>query len=665
MIELNITKKEIKMPERPPAPPTGPTKMPSSVDGIDTSNIDNWDRRESGLVVPPGSMSESDAGSGVAPKFKDALEGRIDKSVDEGMSKKEAEEEAMDAWYGMDTRSNTSNNGGNGGEGNPPGNNGGNGGEGNPPGNNEDDNPPSNGGEGNPPGDGGENGGEGNTPGDDDGGEGNPPGNNEDDNPPGNGGEGNPPGNNEDDNPPGNGGEGNPPGNDDGEGNPPGDGGENGGEGNTPEDENGGENGEENEEPTDIERRAAEADAELEQALSYLDSRVENYARARIALERIFGGKNQEIYDAAERDLHDGYARLEAARARSLGIQMEQLDMAASELQRQGDLITENMQKAQEALENAGPDDDVSLLRNNVQAYEAWKRENETKIQTLEQQRQEILAQNQAANLDMLNQVQQRVDASMIEQREAKHPRLAKFNEWMKKHPLLRIAASATLVGVGVLGVVTGNVPLIVGAMAGKAALAGYGGYNIVRGLGENRATTQFEKAEINGIGDYTDAAERQSTTRRRSKKGGAALGAALASIPVIKGIQSIINLHPEPPVAHPQPPTQPQPPTGPPLAPPAPPPPDWVPNPTDGRFPWTHMADQFGAGQATPRIMEIAQRAPDYGWQIIGNGQGGGSGAILRMISPSGQVFTDNASFNSILDHLGQLMNNGPTVIQ
>jgi hypothetical protein len=404
------------------------------------------------------------------------------------------------------------------------------------------------------------------------------------------------------------------------------------------------------EEPSDIERRAAEADAELQEAMAYLDTRVENFARARIALERILGGKNQEIFDAAERDLHDAFAKLEAARAKCVGIQMEQFDAAASEIQRQGDVIAESMQKAQEALDNAKPEDDIDLLRKNVQAYEAWQRENEDKKQLLEQQRQEVLAQNQEANLQLLTQVQQRVDAEMIAQREAKHPKLAKFNEWMKKHPVARIAAGAALAGAGILGVATGNIPLVVAATAGRAALAGYGGYNIVRGLGENRATTQFGKADIGNIQDYTEAAETQSTTRRRSKKGGAVLGAALASIPIIKGVQSIANMHPpvtptgtnvvEPPhVAEPPPLT-----------------PDF---PADSHVPWDHFAHtlKMGPEGATNKIYELVAKAPRLGWTVnhVGTGR---AFSIPSIIAPDGRVISDPVGINRALDLLNAAVN-------
>jgi hypothetical protein len=66
-------------------------------------------------------------------------------------------------------------------------------------------------------------------------------------------------------------------------------------------------------------------------------------------------------------------------------------------------------------------------------------------------------------------------------------------------------------------------------------------------------------------------------------------------------------------------------------------------------------MTDKLGFN-GTPRILEIANDAPNHGWQVIGNGQGGGSGAILRIIAPDGYVYEGNGPINAALDHLDNL---------
>ena len=38
-------------------------------------------------------------------------------------------------------------------------------------------------------------------------------------------------------------------------------------------------------------------------------------------------------------------------------------------------------------------------------------------------------------------------------------------------------------------------------------------------------------------------------------------------------------------------------------------------------------------------------------GWKVVGNGLGGGDGAIVSMTSPGGIEYTTNAGFNAALD--------------
>ena len=136
----------------------------------------------------------------------------------------------------------------------------------------------------------------------------------------------------------------------------------------------------------------------------------------------------------------------------------------------------------------------------------------------------------------------------MLAIKEAKRPRLAKFNEWLKRKPAVRIAIGVGLAAMGTIGVVTGAVPLIALAMGGKAVMAGAGGYNISRGIGERIASNRYEKAGVDSIEDYVDAAGAQSNTRRKSKKAGVVAGAALAAVPIVRGINQIANATPDVP---------------------------------------------------------------------------------------------------------------------
>lgn len=71
-----------------------------------------------------------------------------------------------------------------------------------------------------------------------------------------------------------------------------------------------------------------------------------------------------------------------------------------------------------------------------------------------------------------------------------------------------------------------------------------------------------------------------------------------------------------------------------------------------DDRMPWTHFADRFGANSATPRILAAVEKARSMGWQVEGNGQGGGQGAIVRIVAPNGTQITDISQMNLLLDY-------------
>ena len=278
----------------------------------------------------------------------------------------------------------------------------------------------------------------------------------------------------------------------------------------------------------------------------------------------------------------------------------------------------------------------------NIAAHEARQQELESRRSELQSQIEASEVRNNEIIAQRVAEVSTRVDSEMLAQRERAHPRLSRINEWLRTHTKTRIAVGVALAASGFVGVVTGNVPLVVGSIAGRAALSGYGGYNAARGFGERRADKRYNAADTSSIEDYTAAAGNQSRTRRRSKKTGAVIGGAMAAVPIVRGIMNAGDV-----VAPPKP-------QAPITEAPIPTSPSNIPNltPTDFRFPWQHMTDQIGSN-GTPRIMEIANNAPKLGWQVIGNGQGGGSGAILRIIDPVGKVYEGNGLINAALDYL------------
>jgi hypothetical protein len=253
---------------------------------------------------------------------------------------------------------------------------------------------------------------------------------------------------------------------------------------------------------------------------------------------------------------------------------------------------------------------------------------------------------------EKLIEVRTRVDATMLAEREKNHPRLAKMSNWLKKHPKARLIASAGMIGLGIIGTLTANPPLIGIAVAGKTALRGIGGYNAVRAGGEWKVNRDLAKhGEDTSIEDYTESAIKGSTTRRRSKRGGLVAGAALAAAPFVAN--ALFDNTPDGPPKV-DPPVDDPPKVDPPVIDPPffdPPPPEIPFTGTDNSYPWDHFKALVGTGEATPKIMELGRKAESMGWKVVGNGLGGGDGAIESMTSPGGTVYTGNAAINAALD--------------
>lgn len=80
--------------------------------------------------------------------------------------------------------------------------------------------------------------------------------------------------------------------------------------------------------------------------------------------------------------------------------------------------------------------------------------------------------------------------------------------------------------------------------------------------------------------------------------------------------------------------------------------PPEFAPKSTGGELPWNHFSKLVGRGDATPKIMDAAQRLTDQGWKIqSGAGSRPGLGHIDSLTSPSGVRYATNAEMNSILE--------------
>jgi hypothetical protein len=319
-------------------------------------------------------------------------------------------------------------------------------------------------------------------------------------------------------------------------------------------------------------REIENTEQELADATAALGESIDRFAAARVEREKLFGGGNAEkmLMEREGQILQENFKKWSeavskdfAARADAVSetfdAQKETLRQDVEALEKQKELASSKAESLRSDLSSATDPAEVLKIQTDLLAYEALDAQTKAQIdskiealgrideqknaelQRIEQERNELLS-------EALIEVEQRVNAEMLAIKEAKRPKLAKFNEWLKRKPVVRIAIGAGLAAMGVVGVVTGAVPLVALAMGGKAALAGAGGYNIARGIGERIATKNREKTNVDSIEDYVDAAGAQSNTRRKSKKAGVVAGAALAAIPIVRGVNQIVNATPDVP---------------------------------------------------------------------------------------------------------------------
>ena len=114
------------------------------------------------------------------------------------------------------------------------------------------------------------------------------------------------------------------------------------------------------------------------------------------------------------------------------------------------------------------------------------------------------------------------------------------------------MVAGLALTGIGIVGTVTGAAPLVIGAIGLKTALGSYGAYNAARGGGEYIGNKQVGNAEDKTtIGEELGVQEKQTTTRRWSKRAGAAMAAIVGTIGVFKLADALTNRPPAPPTDH------------------------------------------------------------------------------------------------------------------
>jgi len=253
----------------------------------------------------------------------------------------------------------------------------------------------------------------------------------------------------------------------------------------------------------------------------------------------------------------------------------------------------------------------------------------------------------QEFNLSELTKLSKNVDQAMLLERTRRHPKLSKLINWLDKHPKSRIAAGIGLTGLGLVGAATFNAPLVALAVSGKAALRGFGSYNLSRGIGEMIASKRLSKTEINTVDQYLEASKRQSATRRNSKMVGAAVSAVLTIVPAVVSILDNFN--------HTSNVIRPARPEAPSTSATANPSLDHIPTikpVAENVLPWNYGMDVLHTNISSPEVLNKLTNNP-FNIKFIGNGLGGGNGAITSVSIPGQGTFSDLGHINSAIAYV------------
>lgn len=326
--------------------------------------------------------------------------------------------------------------------------------------------------------------------------------------------------------------------------------------------------GEETEsEPTTEQARVNEAAEALENSQNSLNDAIEKFASVRVDSERILnGGRSEAELEIQKGNLNEAFEQW----ADSYAVWNLETNRILFEYREQAkDNRTRAEARLQELLAKQAlpPMVRPANLEQSIKAEQDLLKELDDYDEMIEGRIEKSEQELAAIKAQKLIEIRTKVDNAMQEERESRHPQLAKVAKWFKS-PKAKFVAGAGLTAIGFAGIATGNAPLALGAFG---AARGLGVYNLASGFGERRGKKQmdeaFESGDIESIEDYTNQAGKQSKTRRRSKRVGAAAGAAAAVIP---GVLQARNAAAAAEVTHTATPT--------PEAPiPKPTPPDWL----------------------------------------------------------------------------------------
>lgn len=287
-----------------------------------------------------------------------------------------------------------------------------------------------------------------------------------------------------------------------------------------------------------------------------LELDIDEFAKAREDAERMFAGKEEKDRLArAQENLNNSFEAWSQAYAAYIAAEIARLDNEGQLIDNQ---LSDEQAKLQD-LENAKADparaEADPNLDEKIRLQKEWIEHIQKQKALKEQEIEDAnLKQAHVINQTLLN-VRKRVDDKMLEIRVNRHPKLAKFNEFLKQHPYARTAAGVVLTGIGITGTVTGLAPIAVVGFAGRSALGAFGAYNAARGVGEAVGNSQrFGVGELGSretIREETQAEVNQTDIRRYSKRAGAALAAIVGAIGAYKLANAIADRPPTPSADH------------------------------------------------------------------------------------------------------------------
>ncbi len=417
-----------------------------------------------------------------------------------------------------------------------------------------------------------------------------------------------------------------------------------------------------------LDEETKEADRRLteKQADNDLDDAIKQYANASNYSESILSNKEERTQRLAE-----ATTRLREAQEKVLDFQVKTILSADKQLIYLNEDAVAAIDEAEKTLEElyykrdlAGVDYDGSLdeqiKKRNMDVANAI-----LCLDLVAEKVQKRVGEIQEFRVSQTLQLAKRIEDEKLRLRVEQHPRLAKINNWIQKHPKARLGVGLGLAAMGVVGTATFNAPLVGLAVAGGSALRAYGSYNFVRGIGDVLANHKMKKADIATVQDLLDITNEQTTTRRKSKRGALAVATVLALTPVVAKFLEASQTASKPGVLSRLPGSRSAPPGSSSTAHPIPSGPPAIdhnilpgPSPANhglsiiathgNMLPWTYAEQFLHTNISNPAVLEKLTNN-NLGIKFIGNGQSGGLGAINSVVI-NGQSYSDIGHINGAI---------------